>query len=366
MRGVLSLVQDHAARHLFALCLSCAWGELTLAGKHKWIFRGEAVINGDGAQAHRPESESGAPMLLELEKLTVRYGRVRALDGVDLAIDSPALGLLGPNGAGKSTLIRAILGLVKARGKARLEGHDIRRSGRRIREMVGYMPEHEAWVGGLTVIRFLRLMGEMCGLPPRAAMERAHEVLFYAGLGEIRYRKMDGLSHGLHQKVRLAQALVHGPRVLILDEPTSGLDPAAREEMLTLINDMVRRGTGKLIISSHILRDIELCCRDVAVLKRGRVVASGNIEEMRRTEDNLYDLRVKGERDRFVGALGEVGCECRMRGHDTLELVTPDGLRPRAIYEIARRHQVQIRHFYARRDTLEDVFMKVLEEEQED
>ncbi len=303
------------------------------------------------------------PMLLQLTNFSARYGSIQALDGINLALDSPALGLLGPNGAGKSTLIRSLLGLVPASGEARLEGHDIRAEGRHIRELVGYMPEHEAWLGGMTVVHFLRLMGELCGLPPRAAMERAHEVLFYVGLGEIRYRPLNGLSYGLHQKVRLAQALVHGPRVLILDEPTSGLDPAAREEMLSLINDMVARGAGKVIISTHILRDVETCCKDVVVLKRGKIVAAGNIDQMRHTAENSFELRIKGDQERFVAALSELGCECRLGRRDVLEIITPNGLRPRVIHEAALRLGVQIRHFYARRDSLEDIFLKVLEDE---
>ncbi|MCE5229751.1 ABC transporter ATP-binding protein [bacterium] len=304
-------------------------------------------------------------MLLEIEKMTVRYGGLKAIDNIDLSIDSKALGLLGPNGAGKSTLIRALLGLLPAHGHARLEGHDIRHEGRAIRGLIGYMPEHEAWLGGMTVVRYLRLMGEMCGLPPRAAMERAHEVLFYVGLGEVRYRKLDGLSYGLHQKVRLAQALVHGPRILILDEPTSGLDPAAREEMLGLINDMVSRSQGKVIISSHILRDIEVCCKEVVVLKKGHVVAAGNIEQMRQTDDNLLELRVKGNMEHFMAELSAIGCECRMNERDTIQVATPDGLRTSAIYEIARRQKLQIRHLYARTDSLEDIFIKVMEDEAE-
>ncbi|MEN6624963.1 MAG: ABC transporter ATP-binding protein [Candidatus Sumerlaeia bacterium] len=320
-------------------------------------------MNEPSAEPRRQAEIQGVNVLLELEKLSVNYGSFKAIDNIDLSIDSKALGLLGPNGAGKSTLIRALLGLLPAHGRARLEGHDIRHEGRAIRGLIGYMPEHEAWLGNMTVVRYLRLMGEMCGLPPRAAMERAHEVLFYVGLGEVRYRKLDGLSYGLHQKVRLAQALVHGPRVLILDEPTSGLDPAAREEMLHLINDMVARSQGKVIISSHILRDIEVCCKEVVVLKKGKVVAAGNIEQMRQTDENQLELRIKGDMERFMAELGLIGCDCRLMERDTIQLATPNGMKPSAIYEIAGRLGIQIRHLYARRDSLEDIFIKVMEDE---
>ena len=303
-------------------------------------------------------------MLLELDNLTVRYGRHLALDGVNLRMDSRALGLLGPNGAGKSTLIRTLLGLVRHEsGTARLEGLDIAREGKRIRELIGYMPEHEAHLTGMSVVRYLRYMGELCGLPPRAAMERAHEVLFYVGLGEVRYRTLDGFSYGMMQKVRLAQALIHGPRILILDEPTNGLDPAAREEMLSLLREMIRSSGSKVIISSHLLGDIETCCEDVVVMKRGKVVAGGNIEAMKHTEANLYEMRIKGELDPFIGALAELGCECRIDRRDVLQVTTPEGLASERIFHIAREQWVQVRHFYAKKDSLEDIFLKVLEDE---
>jgi ABC-2 type transport system ATP-binding protein len=303
-------------------------------------------------------------MLLELDQLSVRYGRHNALDGVSAALDSRGLGLLGPNGAGKSTLIRTLLGLVrKASGTARLEGLDIIREGKKIRELIGYMPEHEAHLGGVSVVRFLRYMGEMCGLPPRVAMERAHEVLFYVGLGEVRYRTIDGFSYGMLQKVRLAQALIHGPRVLILDEPTNGLDPEGRREMLSLLKDMIANSGSKIIISSHLLADIETCCEEVLVLKKGKVVAAGNIEAMKQTQKNLFELRVKGDMDPFIGALSRLGCECRLDRRECLQVTMPPGLPPRKFFEIARDQQLQIRHFYAKKDTLEDIFLKVMEDE---
>jgi ABC-2 type transport system ATP-binding protein len=303
-------------------------------------------------------------MLLELENLDVRYGRRPALEGVSVALESKALGLLGPNGAGKSTLIRALLGLTPIHGgAARLEGLDVRREGKRIRELIGYMPEHEAFLAGMTPVRFLRFMGELCGLDPASAMERAHEVLFYVGLGEARYRNIEALSYGLGQKVRLAQALIHGPKILILDEPTNGLDPAARDEMLGLICDMIAHSDSKVIMSSHLLKDIETCCHDVLVLRKGRVVASGNIEAMKRTAEGEYELRIKGDIDRYMAALSELGCECRLGDREDIHVTVTDGLTPRAFFEIAQNQNAQIRHFYAKRDTLEDIFIKILEED---
>ena len=303
-------------------------------------------------------------MLLELDRLSVSYGSVNALVELTASIDSKALGLLGPNGAGKSTLIRALLGHIKpSSGSARLEGLDIRHDVRRIRELSGYMPEHESFISGMTVVRYLRLIGGMCGLEDRAAMERTHEVLFYVGLGEVRYRKLDGFSYGMLQKVRLAQALIHGPKILILDEPTNGLDPAARDEMLSLIRDMIENSGSKFIISSHLLQDIESCCREVMVLKKGKVVAAGNIEEMKQSEEGLFEIRIKGDAVRFQADLKELGCSCRMGERNSMEISTPEGMATRAIFEVARSQGVQVRHFRHKRDTLEDIFLKVLEDE---
>lgn len=304
-------------------------------------------------------------MLLDLNRLTVRYGKRKALDDVTVSLESNALGLLGPNGAGKSTLIRSLLGLVSIEsGQARLEGLDVRSEGPRIRELIGYMPEHESFLAGMTAVRFLRFMGEMCGLDPRAAMERAHEVLFYVGVSEVRYRPLENLSYGMRQKIRLAQALIHGPKLLILDEPTNGLDPAAREDMLTLIQDMIAHSDSKIIISSHLLKDIEACCSDVLVLKRGKAVASGNIEAMKQTDESVFELRIKGEVDPFIASLSELGCECRLGQRDELQVSTPTGITPRDFFELAGKQQVQIRHFYAKKDTLEDVFLKVMADEE--
>ncbi|OPZ17213.1 MAG: putative ABC transporter ATP-binding protein YxlF [candidate division BRC1 bacterium ADurb.BinA364] len=306
------------------------------------------------------------PPLLEISRLCVRYGRSEALRGLDACVGGKALGLLGPNGAGKSTLIRALLSLAPiASGTARLAGLDARREGKRIREKVGYMPEHEAFIPGMTVVRFLRFMGEIGGLPPRAAMERAHETLFFAGLGEARYRPMESLSFGMHQKVRLAQAMIHGPEILILDEPTNGLDPAAREEMLALIREIVAASQSRVVVSSHLLRDIESCCEDVLVLRKGRAVASGNIEAMKQTDQNLLEMRVKGNLDRFMAALAELRCECQLSERDLLRVKAPAGFATSEIFAAARRLNAQVRHFYARRDSLEDVFLKVMREEEE-
>jgi ABC-2 type transport system ATP-binding protein len=162
----------------------------------------------------------------------------------------------------------------------------------------------------------------------------------------------------------LAQALIHGPTVLILDEPTNGLDPAAREDMLGLIRSIVRDSESKVIISSHLLQDIETCCQDVLVLRKGHLVAAGNIEEMRHTETNLFELRIKGNLDPFMAQLSDMQCECRLTEREILQVRTPDSMDPQRLFAVAKEQRVQIRHFYAKKDTLEDIFLKVLESDE--
>ena len=161
---------------------------------------------------------------------------------------------------------------------------------------MGYMPENDAFIGGMTGVRFVRLMGELSGLPAERALERAHEALFYVGLGEARYRKVDTYSLGMKQLAKLAQALVHGPRLLFLDEPTNGLDPDARERMLRLIHDIRDTGEVNIILSSHLLRDVEECCDEVLVLKDGRIATYCNLEEERRANRKFLELETRGRR----------------------------------------------------------------------
>src|SRR5262249_25191737 len=172
---------------------------------------------------------------------------------------------------------------------------------------MGYMPESDAFLGGMTAVRFVRLMGELSGLPAERALERAHEALFYVGLGEARYRKVENYSLGMKQLAKLAQALVHGPRLLFLDEPTNGLDPDARERMLHLVRDA---GQVNIILSSHLLRDVEECCEEVLVLKDGNIATYCNLEEERRANRKFLELEVRGEGERdFAAAIEGLGCE---------------------------------------------------------
>src|SRR5437763_8661949 len=215
---------------------------------------------------------------VSLENVTVAYGRQAALQDVSAAFPAGAVGLLGPNGAGKSTMIKALLGfIVPASGRMRVLGRDVTSQPLEIRARVGYMPENDAHIPGMNAVSFVGYCAQLSGLPPADAMQRAHEVLFYVGLGEARYRAVDTYSTGMKQRIKLAQALVHDPDLLFLDEPTNGMDPKGRDEMLALVRDIAANKQIALILSSHLLPDVEFACDHVDVLHKGVVAAQGPI-----------------------------------------------------------------------------------------
>jgi len=300
--------------------------------------------------------------VIELAGLSVRLGDREILHNLRVALSGRTIGLLGPNGAGKSTLIQTLLGFVPlSAGSASIFGHDIRQQTRELRALVGYMPENDAFIANLTAVSFVRMMGELAGLPPEAALERAHEVLFYIGLGEARYRLLGTYSLGMKQLAKLAQAIVHGPRLLILDEPTNGLDPPARIRMIRLIKEMKDTGSMHLVVCSHLLRDVEETCEEVLILKQGRIVHYSNLEEERRANKRFVELETVGEEKDFAGALTALGCECVGAGHGLLKMVLPADFELREIYRLAAERDLQLRRLNYRRDTLEDIFLKAME-----
>ena len=300
--------------------------------------------------------------LIELENLTVRFGKRTILDNLVCSLSGRAIGLLGPNGAGKSTLINTLLGFHKpASGSARIFGHDIRTGTRQIRTLSGYMPENDSFISNMTAVAFVRLMAELSGLPSHAALERAHEALFYVGLGEARYRKVGTYSLGMKQLAKLAQAIVHGPRLLILDEPTNGLDPPARQRMIRMIKEMKESGEVRIVLCSHLLRDVEETCDEVMILKQGRVVHYSNLEQERLANRRFVELETVGDGTVFAQALEELGCECAAAGRGRLKMVMSEGVEIRDIYRVAAEREVQLRRLNYRRDSLEDIFLKAME-----
>jgi ABC-2 type transport system ATP-binding protein len=301
--------------------------------------------------------------VIELDGLEVRFGERVILDRLKAALTGRSIGLLGPNGAGKSTLINTLLGFHKpAAGTARIFGRDIRTHAREVRSLVGYMPENDAFIAGMSGVRFVRLMAELAGLPRAHALERAHEAFFYVGLGEVRYRALGTYSLGMKQAAKLAQAIAHGPKLLFLDEPTNGLDPPARVRMIQLIQEIRDRGDLHLILSSHLLRDVEECCDEVLILKDGKVAAFCNLEEERRANRNFLEIETRGEcNGLFLEAVEKLGCVTAPGAQGRVKLILPEGLEVRRLYQVAAEQNVQIRRLSHKRDSLEDIFLKAME-----
>ena len=307
------------------------------------------------------------PSVIELQGLEVKFGGRPILKGLNASLSGRCIGLLGPNGAGKTTLLHTLLGFhAPSAGTARIFGKDIKAEAREIRGLMGYMPENDAFIGGMTGVRFVRLMGEISGLPAERALERAHESMFYVGLGEARYRKVETYSLGMKRLAKLAQALVHGPRLLFLDEPTNGLDPSARERMLRLIHDIRDTGEVNVVLSSHLLRDVEECCDEVLVLKGGNVATYCNLEEERRANRSFLELETRGgDEAAFTAAVEGLGVELAAGAKATMKLVLPQGVEVRDLYRLAAERQVQIRRLDYKKDSLQDIFLKAMEMETE-
>jgi ABC-2 type transport system ATP-binding protein len=302
--------------------------------------------------------------VIDLDGLEVRLGTRTVLDGLTGELQGHAIGLLGPNGAGKSTLINTLLGFhPPSKGSARVLGFDAHRDRAQIRGAIGYMPENDSFIGNMTGVRFVRYMAELAGLPPGPALERAHEALFYVGLGEVRYRKVSTYSLGMKQLIKLAQALAHGPKLLILDEPTNGLDPIARQRMIQLVKEIRQEGSVRLLISSHLLRDIDETCDEVLILKNGRIAALCNIEAERRSNRSFMELETVGATEKFSVSIRGLGCECACFPGGRIKLVIPDNIEVRDLYVIASEQGVQIRRMNQRRDSLEDIFLRAMDNE---
>src|SRR5215210_1270984 len=274
--------------------------------------------------------------VIELDHLEVQLGGRPILKKLNGSLSGRAIGLLGPNGAGKSTLLNTLLGFHKpASGTARLFGLDIRHNARDLRRLIGYMPESDSFVAGMSAVRFVRMMAELSGLPAGEALERAHEAFYYVGLGEARYRNLGTYSLGMKQMAKLAQAIAHGPKLLFLDEPTNGLDPAARVRMLKLIREIRDTRDIHLVISSHLLRDVEECCEEVLILKDGNIAASCNLEAERQSNLNFIELETYGQEGDFAAAIDGLGCDYADMGQGRFKMVLNEGLGVSDLYRLA-------------------------------
>jgi ABC-2 type transport system ATP-binding protein len=303
--------------------------------------------------------------VVELDNLKVKLGRREILRGISgrLGVSGvgKAIGLLGPNGAGKSTLILTLLGFHKpSAGSARVLGFDCRHQMRKVRSRVGYMPETESFIGNMTAVTFLRLMAELSGLPGKAALEKAHEVLFHVGLGEARYRELRTYSLGMKQMTKLAQAIVHGPELVILDEPTNGLDPAARQRMLKMVREMKEEQGMSVLLCSHLLRDVEQVCDEVVIMKEGMIVHECNLAEERRSNKCFVELEVTGNDENLGAALPEIGADGVSEGGGRWRIVLPPNVEVQVVWDLLARQNLLVRKLTHRRDTLEEIFLKAM------
>lgn len=303
-------------------------------------------------------------MLFELNNVSVTFGTTIALDDLSIEMSSGgAIGLLGPNGAGKSTLIKMLLGFVKpTRGSAKVFDMEVETEQVNIRERVGYMPEDDCLIPQMNAVQLVAYAGQLCGMPFRDAMQRAHEVLYYVGVDEERYRPISGYSAGMRQRIKLAQALVHDPKLLLLDEPTNGMDTSGREEMLLLVKDISEDKGIDVLLSSHLLPDVESTCQTVLGLSNGSLAVHGKIDELRKKDIRAFDLKIIGDRNNYVAALQrhQYQTELRPDGHVYVTTETQNNSDGELFFRVAHETGVQLRQLVEVEHSLEDIFADVM------
>lgn len=304
------------------------------------------------------------PPAIDLCDVSVAYGSRPALSHVTATFPRGATGLLGANGAGKSSLILAILGLVKVKA-TRIEvlGLDATEAPLELRARMGYVPERDAWLPGLDVISAVTYCGALAGLPSADALQRAHDVLSFVGLDDSRYRSPETLSTGMKQRLKLAEALVHDPELLLLDESTNGVDPRGREQLLDLIWELGHHHHVNVVFASHVLNDVERTCDSFVVLDHGHVAAAGRLDEWQGGGGGVYEVRIKGDEVAFVEALNAASVECDAADGGMTRIVIADG-NPQRVFAIASRLGVQVRHLRPMARSLEDVFAERVVDEQ--
>jgi ABC-2 type transport system ATP-binding protein len=304
--------------------------------------------------------------LIDLQHVSRWYGEYQALRDVSLQLPPGRIGLLGPNGAGKSSLLKILLGLLPpSSGNGRVLGQDIRYAGISLRRSVGYMPEADALIPGLQGAEYVALAGELYGMPRRQAQRRAHEVLTYLEMEDARYRRLEEYSTGMKQRLKLAQALVHDPPLLLLDEPTSGLDPAGREAMLRLLLVLGQEYGKSLILSTHLLGDVEQVCQTVVILHQGQVLRHGTVDELRTRRQDRYRLHIQGNLTAFLEELRLEGVSILQdNGRGEIRVAVPAGWVTRAFFALADNHDVVLRGMQRDDEDLEELFHRVIDENQ--
>ena len=301
--------------------------------------------------------------LFDLQNLSKRYGSFEALKDITLELPEGSVGLLGPNGAGKSTLIKTLLGLLDfSQGSATVLGHKLPQEKTRLLQKIGYMPENDAYLPYMSAIHYVSFGGMLVGMPRSQAFRRAHEVLHYVGLGEARYRTLDGFSTGMKQRVKLAQALVHGPKLVFLDEPTNGLDPKGRDEMLSLIQDVKARGVN-IVLSTHLLSDVERVCESIIVMNKGQLLYSGSLEGVKGDDRaQTVEVSTKNENLALQTLLEDAGMSVTLKG-PRLSVVLGAQHTSQDILKIAHDTGIQVRHFVPGHINLETAFLDIIEQQ---
>lgn len=308
---------------------------------------------------------NGEPQpLIELEGLNRWYGTQHALQDVTLRLEPGRIGLLGPNGAGKSTLLKILLGLLPpSSGTGRVLGQDLATAGAGLRRAIGYMTEADALVPGLTGAEYVALAGELYGMPRKQAERRAHEVLTSLDMEDARYRRLEEYSTGMKQRIKLAQALVHDPPVLLLDEPTSGLDPSGRDAMLHLLLTLGKEYGKSILLSTHLLGDVERVCDSVVILHQGRVLRTGGVRELCMQRQDHYRLQILGDSARFADELRLEGVQViEDNGRGDLRVAVPPDWVTRAFFALADNHGVVLRGLQRDDEGLEELFHRVIRE----
>jgi len=299
-----------------------------------------------------------------LDHISRWYGAQQALKDVTLSLGSGRIGLLGPNGAGKSTLLKILLGLLPpSSGTGSVLGHALGQDGAALRRTIGYMSEADALVPGMRGADYVALAGELCGMPRKQALRRGHEVLTYLDLEDARYRRLEEYSTGMKQRLKLAQALVHDPPVLMLDEPTSGMDPAGREAMLSLLVSLGRDHGKSFLLSTHLLGDVERVCEQVVILHQGQVLCVGAVDQLCRRRHDRYRLQVQGPHTAFVEDLRLEGVNVlHDNGRGELRVAVPAGWHARTFFVLAHHHGVLVRGLVPDDEDLEELFHRVIDE----
>lgn len=321
------------------------------------------------ARSMEPVPSPAPEPLIRLANLSKRYGRIHALREVTVDVPPGPVGLLGPNGAGKTTLIKLLLGLLEPTdGSASIARFDPRHAGERVelRRAIGYMPEGDCLIPGMNAVELVSVLGQLAGLSQRDAMTRAHEMLDYVGLDEERYRRSEEFSTGMKQRLKLAQALVHDPRILLLDEPTNGLDPKGRKHMLELIHDLGHAQAKNVLLCSHLLPDVEKTCTEVVVLQEGRVRMTGNIARLTAAQGSDVTVELVDHAERLAAALAERGVRNEVTGVRRLLVQLDAGQTCDALFDLARGTDTTITSIEPVRSTLEEVFLSTLSKKEAD